>query len=57
MKIVRGKKPMTFGDLVMAVYDGTGKRRAKGMVRLAVNGHLVKFQGRRRFVFSASESA
>ena len=57
MKIVRGKKPMPFGDLVMAVYDGTGKRRAKGMVRLAVNGHLVKFQGRRRFVFSASESA
>ena len=34
----------------MAVYDACGKQRAKGIVRLAVNAHLVEFRGHDRFV-------
>jgi len=35
----------------MAAYDAFGKRRAKGMVWLAVNAHLVEFRGRQRVEF------
>ena len=55
MKSTRRKKPLTFGELVMAVYDAADKRRARGMVRLAVNGHLVKFRGGSRFEISEPE--
>jgi len=46
------KKPLTFGDFVAGVYHTCGKRRAKGMVHLAVVLHLVEFHGPVRFVFS-----
>ena len=52
MKVNLEKKALTFGGFIMAAYDVWGKRRAKGIVWLAVNAHLVKFQGRQRFVFS-----
>ena len=42
----------TFGELVVAVYDTFGKRRARGIICLFVNGGVVEFRGRRRFVFS-----
>jgi len=50
MRTIADKKPFTFGDLVAAAYRARGARRAKGLVRLAVNAHLVVFQGQQRFV-------
>ena len=50
MKHIPEKKPLTFGDFIMGVYDAWGKRRARGVVWLAVNTRLVAFRGRRRFI-------
>jgi hypothetical protein len=50
MKTDCRKKHLTFGEFIMAVYDICGRQKAKGIVRLAVNVHLVKFRGRDRFV-------
>lgn len=44
MKINHRKKALTFGDLIAAVYGASGKRRARSLVRLAVNGHVVVFR-------------
>ena len=52
MKTKPGKKALKFGDFIMAAYDAFGKRRAKGMVWLAVNAHLIEFRGRHRIEFS-----
>jgi hypothetical protein len=45
LKMKAGSKstPMTFGDFVAGVYETWGKRRAKGIVHLAVEAHLIKF--------------
>jgi len=43
MKACSNKTPMTFGDFVAGVYETWGKRRAKGIVHLAVETHLIKF--------------
>ena len=43
-------KAMIFGDFIAAAYRAWGRHRAKGLVRLAVNAHLVVFRGRQRFV-------
>jgi hypothetical protein len=51
MKINR-KKTLTFGDLVESVYNACSPRRAKAIVRFAVNTHMVVFRGQRRFVIS-----
>ena len=51
MKTKQGKKTLKFGDFIMAAYDAFGKRRAKGMIWLAVNAHLVEFRGRQRVEF------
>jgi hypothetical protein len=46
-----GKKMvLTLGGFIAAAYRSWGTRRAKGLVRLAVNAHLVVFRGRQRFV-------
>lgn len=50
MKTTGNRKSLTFGDLVASAYRAWGSRRAKGLVRLAVNTHLVVFQGQQRFV-------
>ena len=52
MKANQAKKALTFGEFIMAVYDARGKRRARGIVWLAVNAHLVEFRGQQRFVVS-----
>lgn len=52
MKTNCRKKPLTFGGFITAAHDAWGKRRAKGIVWLAVNARLVKFQGPQRFAFS-----
>jgi hypothetical protein len=52
MKTRPGKKPLTFGDFVAVGYRVWGKRRAIGMIRLAVKLHLIEFRGQERFVIS-----
>jgi hypothetical protein len=49
MKANCRKGHLTFGEFIMAVYDACGRQKAKGVVRLAVNAHLVEFRGQRRF--------
>jgi hypothetical protein len=46
------KKALTFGDFVVGAYRAWGRRRAKGIVWLAVNAGLVEFRGRQRIVIS-----
>ena len=46
------KQAFTFGQLIAAVYNVCGKRRARGIVRLAVNAHVVAFRGHRHFLIS-----
>jgi hypothetical protein len=48
MKTNCRKGHLTFGEFIMAVCDAWGKRRAGGIVTLAVNAHLVEFRGQRR---------
>ena len=50
MKTDCRKRRLTFGEFIMAVYDACGRQKAEGIVRLAVNAHLVEFRGRNRFV-------
>jgi hypothetical protein len=50
MKAHQEKKALTFGEFIMAVYDAWGKQRARGIVWLTINAHLVEFQGHDRFV-------
>jgi len=46
------KKTLTFGQFVAAVYNICGKRRARGLVQLAVNAHVVEFRSHRHFLVS-----
>jgi hypothetical protein len=52
MKANQEKRALTFGEFISNAYDAWGKRRARGMVWLAVNARLIEFQGPRRFEFS-----
>ena len=52
MKANPAKKALTFGEFVMAVYDTWGKRRARGVVWLAIKAHLVEFRGQERIIIS-----
>ena len=52
MKANHEKKTLTFGEFIMAAYAACGKRRARGIIWLAVNAGLVEFRGQRRFVIS-----
>lgn len=52
MRTHRKKKALTFGDFITVVYDTYGRRRARGIVRNAVNAHLVEFRGQHRYVIS-----
>jgi len=51
METKQRKKTLRFGDFIMATYDAFGKRRAKGIIRLALKAHLIEFQGSQRFEF------
>jgi hypothetical protein len=46
------KRPLTFGDFVAGVYHVWGKRRAKGIIDLAIKVHVIQFRGAERFVIS-----
>jgi hypothetical protein len=42
MKDNQNKKSVTLGEFIMAAYDTWGKRRGRGVVRLAIKTHLVE---------------
>lgn len=46
------KKPLTFGALVAGSYRARGKRRAGGIIRLALELRFIQFRGQRHFVLS-----
>ena len=48
VKTLGKKKALTFGDFVVGAYRAWGKRRAKGLVWLAVNARLIEFRGPQR---------
>jgi hypothetical protein len=50
MKTLPRKQLMTFGDFVAGIYRAWGHRKAKGMVKLAIQMHLIEFIGTDRFV-------
>ena len=52
MKAHPKSKPLTFGDFVADVYHVWGERKAKAIVKLAVNMRLVEFRGPNWFVIS-----
>jgi hypothetical protein len=45
-------KELTLGEFINSVYDVWGKRRAKGIVRLAIKAHLIEFRGQQRFAIA-----
>ena len=49
------RKGLTFGDLIASVYDACGRRKARALVRFAVNARLIEFLGPRRFVISKTK--
>jgi hypothetical protein len=51
-KMCSQRKSMTFGDFVTGVYDTWGKRKAKGIIQLAIKMNVVEFRGEDRFVVS-----
>jgi hypothetical protein len=46
------RKPLTFGDLIACLYGTCSPGKARALVRLAVNRHVVVFRDRQRFVVS-----
>jgi fatty acid desaturase len=42
-------KTMTLGDLIACLYGTCSRRKAKAVLRFAINQHLIVFQGRQRF--------
>jgi hypothetical protein len=52
IKVQPRKRPLTFGDFVAGVYRTWGKRRAKGIIDLAIKVHVIEFRGPERFVVS-----
>jgi hypothetical protein len=49
-KAFPGKRPLTFGEFVAGGYSAWGKRRAMGIIRLAVKSHMIEFRGQQRIV-------
>jgi hypothetical protein len=43
------ERTLTFGDLIAGGYRAWGKRKAKGIIRLAIKAHLIEFRGADRF--------
>jgi hypothetical protein len=48
MKANHKQKSLTLGSLIEIVYGICGKRRAKGIIRLAIDAHVVVFREQRR---------
>lgn len=43
---------LTLGEFCASVYHACGRKKAKGMVRLAMKARLVEFRRPRRFMIS-----
>jgi hypothetical protein len=43
---------LTFGDFIAGSYRAWGKRKADGIIRLAIKAHWIEFRGQHRFVIS-----
>ena len=52
MKTDSRKRCLTFGEFITRVYDAWGRRKARGIVRLAIKSRLIEFRGTERFVIS-----
>jgi hypothetical protein len=52
MKMQSKEKMLTFGEFVAGVYGVWGRRKAIGVVKLAIKTHLIEFRGTDRFVVS-----
>jgi hypothetical protein len=48
MKVNYQRKALTFGNLIETVYGVCGNRRARGIIRLAVDAHVVVFREQQR---------
>jgi len=48
MKASHRRKPLTFGNLIEAIYGVYGKRRAGGFIRFALDARIVVFREQRR---------
>jgi len=48
MKANHKQKTLTFGNLIEIVYGVCGNRNAKGIIRLAVDAHVVVFREHQR---------
>jgi hypothetical protein len=47
------KQALTFGNLIETVYGVCGNRSARGIIRLAIDAHVIVFRKRQRaFDFS-----
>jgi hypothetical protein len=47
-----GEKTLTVGDVVAGVYGAWGRRKAEGVVKLAITMHRIEFRATDRFVVS-----
>jgi hypothetical protein len=52
MKTQTQKKQLTFGDFVAGSYRAWGKRRAGGIIRLAIKARWIEFLGQHRYEVS-----
>jgi hypothetical protein len=46
------QRGLVFGDFIVAAYEAWGRRKARWLVRLAVNAQLVEFHGGQLFVIT-----
>ena len=44
MKTLSRKHQLTLGELIQSAYNIFGKRKARGVVRLAIKAHLIQFE-------------
>jgi hypothetical protein len=52
MKTIPRKEPLTFGEFVACGYRAWGKRKAQGLIRLALKAGVIEFRGQHRIVIS-----
>jgi hypothetical protein len=48
MKANHKQKALRFGNLIETVYGVCGNRRARGIIRLAIDAHIVVFREQQR---------
>ncbi len=56
MKHLQTKKTIRLGDLIAAVYEACGRQKARGILRLALDAHVVTFRSRHPYQLSRAEA-